>query len=273
MTLTKRNHFFLGLHILFGILVIIIAVLFFAAYTLKAIYPPPVIQADANASLKLFRYSFKAVVLSIAVFMVFASLGTFLVYRNFEKTQSNEIFFFSGFFICCMTESMRLLIPLFGLWQSYSPLFLFIGRAVFFGRMLFPLCFLFSATMSSSDQSKNIERNYTIMLAVTVVFAAIMPLNTVVPTGLCTIYWGFPDIFALIRGIFLLLAVVSMLINAHQHESPELRQAAAGLVILIIGYTFLTHADTFFKLIIGTVCLAAGCYQYLAKIHQLYLWK
>jgi len=221
----------------------------------------------------LFKYSFKAVIFSIVFFMLYASLGTFLVYRNFEKTQSTEVFFFSGFLISCMTESLRLLIPLFGLWQSFSPLFVFTGRAIFFGRLLCPLSFLFSSIMNIPEQHMDIERNYTIMLVISIVFAAVIPLNTVTPSGLCTLHWGYSRLFMLIRIVFFLITITSMFINAYQRESTELFHSSFGFIIFMAGYIFLLEAGNYFNLMIGITLISAGSYEYLSKIHHLYLWK
>lgn len=68
----------------------------------------------------LCPYNFNSSLAAIIAFSLSAPALSIAIFKGFEKTPSLEILFFSGFIISCVTESARILLPLFGFWKTNS---------------------------------------------------------------------------------------------------------------------------------------------------------
>ncbi|QTQ15732.1 hypothetical protein [Treponema parvum] len=232
---------------------------------------PP--ERQGSSGLFLLKYEFYAVIASVFVFMLYTVITQIFVYSNFAKTKTIEILFFSAFLIGCLTESARLIIPLNGSWAFTSPLVLFAGRVIVLGRMLCPLSFLFIALMSDPEQRLNEERNMTMIFFTSMVCCAIIPINSVQVTHLCTIKWGYRTFLFIFRLSVFLLSGVSILAAGIQQGSERIRQTAAGYATLVTGYFILCNTDNYLKLFAGTLLMASGTYLYLSNLHRKYLWQ
>lgn len=275
MTLKARNRLFFVFFI--ASIVVALVYTFFLIYAgvSNGITPPenPVRPLKLYTDRTIFTYSFVASVIAILLFIVYVPIGMIVLYTGFENTQSIEIIYFSGFVIACFTEGVRIILPLFGLWETYSLLFIFVGRIVFAGRMLAPLSLLFAAIFSESEQRQNVERNYIILLVVSIVFAVFAPLDTANISSTCTICWGYRNLFVVIRVLLFLATLITIVINAVTKDSPELRENAVGYVILMSGYSLLLTVDNYTVLVLSIALFAMGNVLYLRSLHTLYMWR
>lgn len=274
MTLKIRNNLFI---ILFCISLACVFAAILActmAFLSHQITPPPALRIPAFLNYIPFApYHFLATMLSIAVLVFYVPATFFLVYRAFENTQSSEIIFFAGFLLSCLCEGARILIPLYGLGESFSQLQFFCGRILLVGRILAPLSLITAAIMSDIGQRQDIERNFMIMIAVSTMFALLIPLNTAQLTSSCTIYWGFPRLIGIIKTVLSLTAVLSFLVNGIKHDSREMKKSSLAVLVLLTGYQLLAMSDNFLFLAFGTLLLVGGTYYLLASLHTLYMWK
>src|SRR5574344_625288 len=138
MTLKKRNRlFFVFFLISLAFSLVYLGMYIYASVAGKII---PINNFIRPISLfvnnKLFSYSFAASIIGISIFIIYVPIVMFVLFSGFEKTQSIEIIYFSGFVLACLAESLRITLPLSGLWQTYSSLFLLAGRVVYTGRIL-----------------------------------------------------------------------------------------------------------------------------------------
>jgi hypothetical protein len=245
------------------------------AFAQKAVIPPPVFRNPPMLySLFPFTgYSFTATMLSTGILILYVPITAILLFVYFEKTQATEVIFFIGFLAACLCEGLRLVTPLFGLWQTYSALLLFAGRIVFLGRVLAPLSFICLAIMSESSQRQEIERNTTIMYAVSIVFAIVMPIDTARINSACTVCWGFDQIFFVIRVLLIIATFMSFNSNAIKRDSKEQVQLSFAFLIIMSGYALLVSSDNYAFLTFGTALLYGGTGSFLFILHRLYLWK
>lgn len=274
MTLKTRN--ILSKYMLFLSLLIIVAhvSILIVAIVTESVVPPVTLRVlQFPEAFVPARYSFAATMASIALLALYVPVSLVLLLRFFENTQSVEVIFFGGVLLGCLCESSRSLIPLFGIWQSYSPLLFFASRIVVSGRLMVPLFFFAMATVSDADQRQNVERNFTIVLALSAVIATAMPLNTAQTTSTCMIVEGFAPILTVIRLLLFVITGGAFFINAFRHDSPELKQISVFYIFIVLGYLFLTGADNFLFMGIGTVLLGIGTVQFLRNLHRLYMWK
>lgn len=274
MTLKLRNRFFIVLFVASLCCIATAAIIFFAALHAGAITPPEDYRVPAFLTkLPFARYHFTATMLSITILVLYVPVTVFFLLRAFENTQSSEIIFFAGFLLSCLCEGIRILIPLFGLGLSFSQLQLFSGRVLFIGRLLAPLSFVSAATMSGIEQRQDIERNFLIMIAISMLAALTVPLNTAQITTACAITWGFSRLFLVVRCLLLATAILSFLLQGVKQDSAELKRTAVACLLVVCGYSFLTIADNFLCMIAGTLLLVAGTIQMLVNLHTLYMWK
>ena len=258
-----------------------LAVSLIVALVTNAIVAPtdntlPPVQTKIHHALRLLpfmTYHFTATMIAIGILVLYVPAALFLIIQFFENTQSSEIIFFMGVLLGILCEGVRMLIPLFGLGLSFSQLLLFAGRVLVIGRFAVPLCFFCVAVFSEAQQRQDVERNLTIVLGISVVLAAGLPLNTAQITTTCAIPTGFSTVFALVRFLIFVLTLLSFWLNARKHDSPELKKLTFAYAVLIAGYALLLLADTFVLLALGTGALAVGTLQFLRNLHRLYKWK
>lgn len=270
MTLAFRNRLLLLERFIFIFFSIIITLLFFIYYFKNEIIPPPAKITHIRPF--FLRYQFNAVIVSIFVFMISVIVISIYIYRHFIKTRATEIFFFCAFLGGCFTESTRMLFPINGLWQSFSPLVICIGQTVVLGRILCPLSFLFIALLSEPGQRLNEERNIVLIVMVSMVFGAIIPINSAEITGLCILKWGYARFLTIFRVVTFMLAGISMYITNKNQDISQTKQITAGYAAMITGYVILCHTDTYLKLMLGIIFFTGGSYTYLANLHRKYLW-
>jgi hypothetical protein len=275
MTLKKRNRlFFVFFLISLAFSLVYLGMYIYASVAGKII---PINNFIRPISLfvnnKLFSYSFAASIIGISIFIIYVPIVMFVLFSGFEKTQSIEIIYFSGFVLACLAESLRITLPLSGLWQTYSSLFLLAGRVVYTGRILASISFLFAAIFNGSEQRQNVERNYLILLVVSLMLGIILPLDTSRILSTCIMHCGFNGLFNVIRFILFLTTLATIVINAVTKDSSELKENAVGYVALMIGYELLQKTDNYMTLIIATLFFAIGNVLYLRSIHTMYMWQ
>ena len=273
MTLKTRNRLFNLLFLASLISVAIALGMFILALLQGTILTPPDLRIPPFiARLPFAKTQFVALMMSFGVIIFYVPICFFMILRYFENTQTSEIIFFTGFLIGCTTELFRFLTICFGLWQTFSNMLIFSGNIVLFGRTLVPLSFICASLLSNTDQRQDVERNYIIMITTSVVFAAIIPMNTakISSTGLVT--EGFMFFISIMRVLLILVAFVSFFIHGIKKNSVEYKSIAVSFIILIFGYSVVISSDTFVFLIPGTALLIYGTYRYLKNIHQLYMW-
>ena len=274
MTLKVRNRILQGFFIASLFCIATAVLCFIIAFVNKAITPPPDIRIPAFVTkFAFFKYSFAATMISILLIMLYATGAVFICRQFFENTQTSEIIFFIGVVAGCLCEGVRFLTPLYGLWSSFSDFLFFCGRILFTGRIMVPLSFVFAAVASSSEMRQDVERNLLTIVAIGIVFALIVPLNTAKISSAGAVTWGFPRLFLTVRCLFILIAFVSFYINGSKQSAPEYKTLAWTMLLIMAGYGFLTCADNFLFMIAGVPLLGCGTLYYLKTLHNLYMWK
>jgi len=275
MTLKSRNRLFLAFFIISLLCSLVYAGLYIYALVTGDIVPPenPIRPLALYEGKSLFAYSFSASLLAIAFFIVYVPVCTFILFFGFEKTQSLEVIYFSAFLLGCLAEGNRIILPLFGLWKTYTTLFIFSGRLVFAGRVLVPLSLLFAALFSENEERQNVERNYIVLLVISILCGVFTPLDTASIVSTCTVHWGYAKMFNTIRFFLFLFTLITMIINAFKKDSIELKGNAVGFVLLMAGYSLLLAADNYVVFFVSTALFTIGTIVYLKSIHTLYLWR
>ncbi|MBQ9237817.1 MAG: hypothetical protein IJ191_00655 [Treponema sp.] len=233
--------------------------------------PPDLPQQRMLWHLYSNRYTFISAFISLFLLQLYGAAISLYFVIAFEKTQSTEIVFLLLFVIGCLLEGVRVLIPLFNLWHSYSSLTQICGRAVLFGRTLNPLALLAVAIASGPDQRQNIERNIMLLLGTATVAAALLPIDIthVSPQGFFP--WGNGTSLSIARMLIILAAIISQFVSAFWAD--KLFRLTVGFAALAIGYVVTCGIFSITTLVIGIALLGGGSVYYVQQLHRHYLWQ
>lgn len=271
MTLKNKNRIFLFLFIFSAIIFLFNITVLCIAAAAKSIVPPinpmrPFVLIPKGG---LCPYNFNSSLAAIITFSLSAPALSIAIFKGFEKTPSLEILFFSGFIISCVTESARILLPLFGFWKTNSLFLIYIGRIVAAGRFLAPMSLFFATVFSSAEELQNAERNIFILLASTCAFGFFYPMDTTITTSTCTVLWGFRKFFAVIRVFIVVVTIFSVLAEAYTKGIKGIYIKAFGIVVLAAGYGLLCNTDCWLEFFIAIILYVSGCFLYLKTVHYL----
>lgn len=277
MTLKTRNRITRGFFIFSLICVTVVLVTIIAGIITDSIHPettpnPPRSPEFLN-SISFMPVSVIATFISAAILFLAVPVILFLIEFYFQNTQTSEIVFFYGFIFACLTEGIRILNPLFDLSNSFSDLFIFLSRILFMGKLLAPLSFTFSSFLSDVNQRHDIERNFFLMIAISCIFAVIIPVNTAQISTTFEPTYGFATTFNIGRIVLILVTFISFILSGRNHDSPEIIKLASDFTLLIMGYLILTVSDNYVLLITGSGLFLWGTTRYLINLHKIYMWK
>ncbi len=273
MTLKTRNQLFKIFFLFELVTVVFSAVLFIISLTTNMMITPPSLRIPSFLNFFPFLKSdLHAVLLSFLILSIYVLATTGAIIVFFENTQCSEIIFFSAFLLGCMCEIARFITICFGLWQTFSNLLIFCGNIVLFGRIASAMSFLFAAILSETSQRQDIERNFMTVIAVSIMLAIMIPMNTAKITTTGQVVEGFMKTLTIVKFFLCMLTALSFFLHALNHSAVEFFRVFISFLVLFIGYIFLIYADCFVILISGTVFLAAGTFFYLKNLHHIYLW-
>lgn len=216
-------------------------------------------------------YQQGAVIASLFALLIYAAVLSRFMFVEFEKTQSTEIVYLILFTLAVLSDTVRLAVPFFGLWQAASSAVNAIGRTLLFGRTLAPLSLIFAAAFSDARERTNTNRNFVILLALSIALSVIIPVNTAVIEQNFAPRWGEGHVVSEVMTVMLLTAIVSFFISAHL-QGLSLR-CPIFVALLSIGYAILCNALSYFAAVIGAAALFCGTALYLIELHKQYLWK
>ena len=275
MTLVSRNRIFLSLFFLAVIFIIATSVVFILAFMNGTILFPETTQRLFSVpALPLLVPNMFAAISAATVLLVYAAviLGISLV--NFEKTRSMEIIFLAIFALGCLFEGIRIWLPVFNFWANHSPLYVLIGKLLFFGRALSVVNLLALALISLELENKqNIEMNLVVVTAVATLLARLTSIESLIIPSNCSIRFGYEKMFLTVTTVTFLVGFLSMLYQSNNRGSPEYTRVAVGFLFLSFGYLLLTQADSILPFSLGTILLLTGYIIFLVNLHRFYTWK
>lgn len=276
MTLTQRNRLML-ISIAVSTVSFLIALIF-----AKTIFP--VFSDTAASALKrtfslfqplinhLFKTQSYAALVSIFLSCVYALAASILIYFSFEKTQCQEILFFTFFILSFCFESLRLLVPLY---QSidFPRLYLIIaGRILLFGRMFGVLSLFASSVYAAGFQTQKQSHVILMMIVVSMIIAAGMPIDALSWDSALNIISGYSLMLLLAETGIFFFAIISFFIAIQSKGEKEFLRIGIGSILLFFGRNMLLNCDTWIVLPIALTSLGLGTWYVYSKLHQIYLW-
>jgi hypothetical protein len=210
--------------------------------------------------------------ISMAGALVYSLLSIILIYYFFEKTQSQEILFFSLFVISFAVEGIRIVIPLRVLYAFPNVYCVMAARVLVFGRY-FGLFSLFAAGVCAAGLEVQKQQNAVTVIALAALAIALgIPVDGLSWDSSLNMLTGYGNMFMIVEGGLLLFMVISFFIAAHNRGSKEYIFIGIGALLAFLGRDVLLFADAWITPLPGLAILAAGTWFFCTKLHQVYLW-
>ncbi len=272
MTIRTRNRLFLFLFIVSLLSCAATSTLFIIAAIKGNLSTPDQVVRPFVFFGSIIRYQPAATLAGIIAFAVYVPVVMAFLYFGFEKTQSQEVIYFAAYLIGCMCEGSRLLMPISGIWRTTSMLLIMVGRVVIAGRILVLLSMLFATLFSSLEQRQFVERNIAILLTLSSVIAMFYPIDTMYTTSTFIVQYGYSTLFKTMQIMLFMATALTLIIQALLNPSSEQTHMCLGYLIMMTGYSLLTHTDNFIYLGTALALLPLGSFLYLRGVHSQYLW-
>jgi hypothetical protein len=220
---------------------------------------------------KFFETNFLAVHLSMIMVVFFSLIGIILILSFFEQTSAPEILYIAIFTISFAFETIRLVHPLYLIYDIPSLYLLIASRILLFARF-FGIFSLFAASISAAGLEVQLTRNVIMVIIVATMIMVGVPIDTQNWDASLNIVYGFNSMFRLIELIVLVTTVVSFFIAVHIRGTKEYAYIGIGLMIALIGRYFLLYSDSWAGPVPGILMLSCGIWFVCSKLHKIYLW-
>ena len=210
--------------------------------------------------------------ISIFTAVFYALFASIAVLIYFEKTQTPEILFFGLFALSFAFETLKIMVPLKGLYEL-PPAILIIGTRLLIFSRLFGTVSLFVASVYAAGLDMQKQGRVVISMII-----ALLVISFRLPVNAFSWDTGFTMIFAyssMLRFAELILAVItciSFLIAAYSKGTVEYRHIALGSYLVFLGRSLLFGADTWIAPIPALLMLVTGTWLITVRLHQVYLW-
>lgn len=221
----------------------------------------------------LFKYNPYASLAGIFLFAVASPILSGIIIKGFAKTPSLEVVFFSAFIISFITEELRFFIPLTGITRAYEKYLMVQTKIIMGGRILGSLSLLFSFCFNKLEQRQNMERNFLILVLISILGGVLMPLDSTKITSTFMVLCAYRKMFFFFNLFIFLATGALILIDILVKKNSDLKKVLLGYVILICGYFILQNTDCWLEFGSATLLLIFGSYTYLHAIHSLNVWR
>jgi hypothetical protein len=218
-----------------------------------------------------FETNFLAVHVSMIMVVFFSLIGIILILSFFEQTSAPEILYIAIFTISFSFETIRLVLPLYLIYDIPSLYLLIASRVLLFARF-FGIFSLFAASISAAGLEVQMTRNVLLVIIVATLVMIGVPIDTQNWDTSLNIVYGYNSIFRLIEFIVLIISVVSFFIAAHIRGTREYVYIGIGLMVALIGRYFLLYSDSWAGPAPGILMLSFGIWFVCSKLHKIYLW-
>jgi hypothetical protein len=276
MTLSERNLFF-KIGIVFCALIVLLTLA--ASFLTVPVYssmeensrrPTDFFQFFVNKFIKTDYYAVHA---SLAAAVLFSFTGMLLIHFFFERTTAPEILFVAIFTISFSFEAIRLILPLYLIFNFSSFYLLIAARILLFARY-FSIFSLFTASVCAAGFETQKTRNVILVIFIAVLFVTLgVPIDTQSWDTAFNMISGYTSMFRLVEIIAFLATVISFFVAAHIRSSPEYIYIGIGVILALAGKSILLGTDNWAGPVPGILLLSFGTWFLCSKLHKLHLWR
>ena len=272
MTIKTRNRLNLSLFV-FSLVFLFANILFMLISLYKNSFSLDLSSFISEKNGGFFLTQYKPIVVIVSIFfqIVYVCVTSFMLFRVFEKTQASDISYFFLFLIALLANSLRLLIPLFNMENSYSALMIFCGKSVVFSKLKVPLSLLFSVVMAGIDQRQDLEKNIFILLLGSIFFAQLLPLNTANICSNFEVDYSYRNVIKITSILIVAATLIALFVNNKQKFYTQL--TTIGLACICTGTFILFNSTNILRFAMSIIFLFVGNFLYLRELHKQYLWN
>jgi hypothetical protein len=275
MTLSERNLFF-KIGIVFCALIALLTLA--ASFLTVPIYS--IMEENSRRSMDFFQFfinrflksDYYAVHASLSAAVLFSFIGMLLIHFFFERTSAPEILYIAFFTISFSFEAIRLILPLYLIFNFPSFYLLIAARTLLFARY-FGIFSLFTASVFAAGFETQRTRNVILVLFVAVLFVTLgVPIDTQSWDTAFNMISGYTSMFKLIEVTAFFATVISFLVAAHIRSSPDYVYVGIGVILALVGKGILLGTDNWAGPVPGILLLSFGTGFLCSKLHKLHLW-
>jgi hypothetical protein len=220
----------------------------------------------------LFEVHPYSVFASIILSSMYALAASILIYFYFEKTQCQEILFFTFFALSFCFEIFRFIIPLSEGMQLPRVYIIAAGRIVLFGRFFGVLSLFVSSIYAAGFQVQKQSHIIFMIIIISMIIASGIPIDALSWDSALNITHGYSVMLLLVETGIFFLAIISFFIAVSSRGSKEFIYIGIGSILLFFGRNFLLNCDTWVILPIAASLLGTGMWYVCSRLHQIYLW-
>jgi hypothetical protein len=209
---------------------------------------------------------------SMLAAVLYSLVSVTRIYFLFEKTQSQEILFFSLFAISLAVESIRLVIPLKIIWDFPGVYCVMAARVLVFSRH-FGLFSLFASGLCAAGLEVQKQRNTIIVVNLAAMVIAMgIPVDGLSWDSSLTMLTGYTEMFTIVEWGLLFFTVINFLIAAYNRGSRDYVFIGIGAFLAFAGRNILLSADAWLIPLPALMLLTLGTWIFCTRLHQVYLW-
>ena len=218
------------------------------------------------------RPSAAAILASIPLSVVFASVSVALLYYSFEKTQAPEILFFAAFCFSLTVEAFRIAVPL-SVARDWPPAIIVgAARSIAFGRFFGILSLFASGVFANGVEFQKHGRIFIFIAVAALTVATGIPVDGLAYDSSFLPLSGYRAMIELVELSLAVITVLSYIVAAYSRSAREFYAAAAGIAMIAIGRDLLLKGDSWLTLPVGVALLAGGTWLFTVRTHRYYLW-
>jgi len=275
MTLSERNLFF-KTGIVFCAIIVLLTLA--ASFLTAPVYST--MEENSRRSTDFFQFfinrfiksDYYAVHASLAAAVLFSFIGMLLIHFSFERTSAPEILYIAFFTISFSFEAIRLILPLYLIFNFPSFYLLVAARLLLFARY-FGIFSLFTASVFAAGFETQRTRNVILVLFVAVLFVTLgVPIDTQSWDTAFNMINGYTSMFRLIEVVAFLATVISFLVAAYIRSSKDYVYVGIGVILALAGKGILLGTDNWAGPVPGILLLSFGTGFLCSKLHKLHLW-
>lgn len=269
MTIRARNRVTFSFFV-FSSLVLLLEISFIFIKLIFNDFDFPPVDLTNYSSNFLFGYNPFCVIISALFFSIYACFSSFFISKAFENTQTIDVLFFILFLLSCITHSLRVFLPFFIEFQSFTKLLILFGNLTLFSRILAPLALIAAVLEKSEILKQTAERDCLILIIIAIFLTEKIPINTGIVEDNFSIGHSYSNVLRFFEISVVFLNVFSLVIRNIHNQNKQI--ITLGYFLLSVGYLLLFEVTSIFFLVSSLTFLGVGTYLFLNGIHKQFLF-
>ncbi|MDR0503292.1 MAG: hypothetical protein LBH16_08230 [Treponema sp.] len=275
MTLSTRNVFFKA-----GIVFCSVSALFMLAATYFVAPFYSTIEENSRRPAAVFNVlaghflkpDFYAVHTSLILVVLFSLVGIIIIHFFFEQTAAPEIPYIAIFIVSFSFEFIRLLLPLYLVYDFSSFYLLAASRVLLFVRYI-GIFSLFAASVRAAGLKVQKARYVFFILFIAALITTLgVPIDTQLWDTSFSMLTGNTSIFRLLEVVAVLTTVAGFFVAIKVHGSKEYAFVGLGVFLALIGRYLILNTDNWACPFPGILMLSFGLWFICSKLHKINLW-